>query len=82
VKLTDFGISKALEGSIAMCMTYIGTFKYMSPERVQSKKYSYPADIWSLGLVLMECATGKFPYPACHSYIDVSDIFNCLQTFF
>ncbi len=71
VKLTDFGISKELEGSIAMCMTYVGTFKYMSPERVQSKPYGYPSDIWSLGLVLMECATGKYPYPICHSYIDM-----------
>jgi len=71
VKLTDFGISKELENSIGMCMTFVGTFKYMSPERVQSKPYSYASDIWSLGLVLMECLTGQYPYPECRTYIDM-----------
>jgi len=36
----------------------------MSPERIRSENYSYPADIWSLGLSILECGTGKFPYTA------------------
>lgn len=36
----------------------------MSPERIRNENYSYPADIWSLGLALFECATGEFPYSA------------------
>lgn len=36
----------------------------MSPERINSAGYSYPADIWSLGLSLVELATGKYPYDA------------------
>jgi serine/threonine protein kinase len=34
--------------------------------------HSYKSDIWSLGLVLLECATQKFPYENVHSHIDVS----------
>lgn len=34
----------------------------MSPERLECKKYSHNSDIWSLGLIIMELATGKYPY--------------------
>lgn len=63
-KITDFGISAGLENSMAMCATFVGTVTYMSPERIQNENYSYPADIWSLGLALFECGTGEFPYTA------------------
>ncbi|XP_047974557.1 mitogen-activated protein kinase kinase 3 [Salvia hispanica] len=63
-KITDFGISAGLEDSMAMCATFVGTVTYMSPERIRNENYSYPADIWSLGLALFECATGEFPYSA------------------
>lgn len=32
------------------------------PERISGKAYGNKCDIWSLGVVLLECATGKFPY--------------------
>lgn len=35
----------------------------MSPERLRGEAYSADTDIWSLGLTLLECAWGKFPYP-------------------
>ncbi|KAL2651769.1 hypothetical protein R1flu_019897 [Riccia fluitans] len=63
-KITDFGISAGLDNSIAMCATFVGTVTYMSPERINNECYSYPADIWSLGLALLECGTGEFPYNA------------------
>ncbi|GBG34291.1 Mitogen-activated protein kinase kinase 3 [Hondaea fermentalgiana] len=71
VKLTDFGSSRDLENSVNVCQTFVGTFKYMSPERVQSQAYSYASDIWSLGLVILECLLGEFPYPDCNTYIDM-----------
>uniref|UniRef100_A0A7S2XY35 mitogen-activated protein kinase kinase n=1 Tax=Fibrocapsa japonica TaxID=94617 RepID=A0A7S2XY35_9STRA len=71
VKLTDFGISAELQSSFSMCATFVGTFKYMSPERIQSKPYSYASDIWSLGLVLLECATGVYPFAEEHAAIDM-----------
>ncbi len=36
----------------------------MSPERINNEQYSFPADLWSLGLALIECATGSYPYDA------------------
>ena len=41
----------------------VGTVTYMSPERISGKPYSFDSDCWSLGLSLVECATGCFPYP-------------------
>lgn len=43
----------------------------MSPERILGSKYSYPSDIWSLGLCFLECALGQFPYPASNVYIEL-----------
>lgn len=67
VKLGDFGISKTLADSGAwggkqQASTYVGTSLYMSPERLQGQNYSYTSDIWSVGIMAVELATGKYPY--------------------
>ncbi len=72
-KLSDFGISKELDMSAALCNTFVGTVTYMSPERLEGKKYSFPSDVWSLGLVLYEMATGQYAYPQTGAYIEVLD---------
>lgn len=41
VKVSDFGISAELQNSVAMCGTFVGTFKYMSPERIRNQPYNY-----------------------------------------
>jgi serine/threonine protein kinase len=56
VKLTDFGISRDLEQS-AFCTTVVGTYTYMSPERIEGKKYNHISDIWSFGIMLYELGT-------------------------
>lgn len=48
--------------NLFQCATFVGTAAYMSPERIMNSHYSYSADIWSLGLTVFECATGRFPY--------------------
>ncbi|XP_042440843.1 mitogen-activated protein kinase kinase 3-like isoform X1 [Zingiber officinale] len=63
-KVTDFGVSAGLDNSVAMCATFVGTVTYMSPERIRNETYSFAADIWSLGLTILECGSGKFPYSA------------------
>lgn len=62
VKVTDFGIAAELQSTIQMCGTFVGTFKYMSPERIRNEPYSFSSDIWSFGLVMLECATGQYPF--------------------
>ncbi|XP_022154775.1 mitogen-activated protein kinase kinase 2-like isoform X2 [Momordica charantia] len=62
VKITDFGVSAILASTSGQANSFVGTFPYMSPERISGEKYDNRSDIWSLGLVLLECATGQFPY--------------------
>ncbi|KAJ3088789.1 MAP kinase kinase Wis1 [Quaeritorhiza haematococci] len=65
VKLCDFGVSGQLIQSLAK--TNIGCQSYMAPERIsfqESSTYTVQSDIWSLGLSLVEMATGRYPYPA------------------
>eukprot|EP00051_Salpingoeca_urceolata_P001010 m.37993 g.37993 ORF g.37993 m.37993 type:complete len:407 (+) comp11144_c1_seq2:242-1462(+) len=61
VKLCDFGVSRKLESQAAK--TFVGTMRYMSPERIQGKEYDIKSDIWSLGVALIEMATGVYPIP-------------------
>ncbi|TVU05723.1 hypothetical protein EJB05_48902, partial [Eragrostis curvula] len=62
VKITDFGVTAGLSDSMSTCAAFVGTVTYMSPERIRNDCYSYSADVWSLGLTVLECATGRFPY--------------------
>ncbi|CAA6666067.1 unnamed protein product [Spirodela intermedia] len=62
VKITDFGVSAVLASSMAQRDTFVGTYNYMSPERISGSSYDYKSDIWSFGLVILECAIGRFPY--------------------
>ena len=73
VKICDFGVSGNLVASIAK--TNIGCQSYMAPERISGGgvaqaganpgggTYSVQSDIWSLGLTIIECALGQYPYP-------------------
>ncbi|KAH8699076.1 putative MAP kinase [Talaromyces proteolyticus] len=72
VKICDFGVSGNLVASIAK--TNIGCQSYMAPERIAGGgmqqsgavgggTYSVQSDIWSLGLSIIECAKGRYPYP-------------------
>ncbi|KAG5179331.1 kinase-like domain-containing protein [Tribonema minus] len=57
LKLTDFGILKELSSKHATIDAVTGTVKYMAPERLRGEPYGLAADIWSFGLVLLECAS-------------------------
>jgi serine/threonine protein kinase len=75
VKLTDFGISKELITSVAMGKTFVGSFGYMAPERLQNRPHTYASDIWGLGIVLYEMAVGRSPFSddrsRAETYIDI-----------
>jgi serine/threonine protein kinase len=61
VKISDFGISRQVIGTEGNANTFIGTKLYMSPERLKGGDYRKNADLWSVGLIVFECALGKFP---------------------
>ncbi|VDL19788.1 unnamed protein product [Hymenolepis diminuta] len=65
VKVCDYGVSGELKNSMAQSNT--GTCRYMAPERIDPSRsagggFRIQADVWSLGLTLLELATGKHPY--------------------
>jgi serine/threonine protein kinase len=62
VKLTDFGVTGSLDNTMAKMTTFVGTARYMAPEQLGGKAYSFPADVWALGICLAEFATGMHPY--------------------
>lgn len=63
VVLTDFGLSKDV-GTAVIAQTYVGSFAYMSPERIAHGTYTTSADVWSAGIVLIECILGCHPFQA------------------
>ncbi|KAJ8979412.1 hypothetical protein NQ317_015844 [Molorchus minor] len=72
IKLCDFGISGQLVDSIARTKD-AGCRPYMAPERIDpqtAKGYDVRSDVWSLGITLMEVATGHFPYKRWSSVFD------------
>ena len=62
IKIADFGVSAIVEGSWAQKKTMIGTYIYMAPERIDYDSYTINSDIWSLGIIVMECLLGYYPY--------------------
>lgn len=60
VKIADFGIARlAGEARLTMTGTTMGTATYLSPEQAAGDDVGPPTDVYALGLVLLECLTGR-----------------------
>ena len=63
IKVADFGIAKASSAkTITMANNAMGSVHYFSPEQAKGGYVSFKSDIYSLGLVMFEMATGKLPF--------------------
>lgn len=63
VKISDFGVAKTFSGGADLqTLSAQGSIPYQSPERINSKPYSFNCDIWSAGLSIAECALGQYPF--------------------
>lgn len=75
IKILDFGLAKRLDGggdgeslrarsSITEAGTFLGTMHYAAPEIFRGEPADARSDIWSLGVMLYEMASGKLPFEA------------------
>jgi serine/threonine protein kinase len=87
VKVLDFGLAKwrqenaaesASEVPTAAHLTVegqiLGTVAYMSPEQAEAKRVDCRSDLFSLGIVLYEMATGQLPFTGNTTFAIVSSI--------
>lgn len=72
LRIMDFGIAKSTEMrriTFAGFSPAMGTPDYMAPEQVQGKRGDERTDIYSLGAVLYETATGSVPFEGDNPFI-------------
>lgn len=77
-KIGDFGLSRILEQS-KEANTLCGTISYMAPEVCKNMPYSFPADIWSLGVILYELISLESPFKSENSNM-LSVVHNICET--
>ena len=54
IKIGGFSIARIFSSDLEKTYTQIGTVSYMSPELIEGDSYSYPTDIWAIGVILYE----------------------------
>ena len=73
LKVLDFGLARAMDAGVAdrgedvthlgtRVGTLVGTMPYMSPEQIEAKPFDHRTDLFSLGIMLYELATGERPF--------------------
>jgi eukaryotic-like serine/threonine-protein kinase len=66
-KVLDFGLAKRIEAAASGSegrnhSSIFGTFRYMAPEQMRSEPVTPASDVYSLGLLLYEMASGRHPF--------------------
>src|SRR5688572_2251991 len=67
VKILDFGLAKSRDQTMTASGVVMGTIAYMSPEQMLGETVDGRADLWSLGLMLVEMLTGEHPAAGDHA---------------
>jgi serine/threonine protein kinase/Tfp pilus assembly protein PilF len=76
-KILDFGLAKlAGQTNVTKEQTSLGTVNYMSPEQAQGDVVDDRTDIWSLGVLLYEVISGKFPFRGEYEQAIIYSIIN------
>ncbi len=75
VKVVDFGIAKSLEETgldLTQSGVFVGTPGYASPEQLMGHGTDARSDLYALGLILYEMATGERPYAGARTFEDLA----------
>jgi serine/threonine protein kinase len=62
IKVMDFGIAHSKNSHLTADNSVLGTAHYVSPEQTQGKELGPTSDLYSLGIVMYEAATGRVPF--------------------
>ena len=62
IKVMDFGIARAKNSHLTQDNNVLGTAHYVSPEQTRGQELGPTSDIYSLGVVMYECSTGRVPF--------------------
>jgi eukaryotic-like serine/threonine-protein kinase len=65
----DFGVAQRLGDDFDPELTLPGTPEYMSPEQVEADPLDVRSDLYSLGVVLYECAAGELPFRGDQGFV-------------
>ena len=78
-KILDFGISKLMSdgGALTDAGEIVGTIYYMSPEQARGRNVDGRTDLFSVGVLLYECLTGRHPFVSGDA-LDVETILRAL----
>jgi len=61
VKITDFGVARAVGETTLSSAILVGTFAYMPPERWRGEASAFSSDVWAAGCVLYRLISGQLP---------------------
>jgi serine/threonine protein kinase len=78
VKLTDFGIAKALSGSNPSITELKGTIGYIAPELLQGQAPSARSDLFAMGLIFWELLTGRKLFDGDNEAAKLMKTFECV----
>ena len=76
VKLVDFGLARSLEDTsdLTRSGTVVGTVNYLSPEQINGTDVDQRSDIFAVGILLLELASGRHPFAGPHTMATMKNI--------
>ena len=69
VKVADFGIARVVEEEVGDPSEIIGSARYMSPEQLRGEETTPRSDLYSVGVLLYHCLTGRPPFSGATSSV-------------
>jgi len=70
LKLADFGTAKEIgTDRSARTKSFVGTAEYVAPELLRDKEQGLACDLWSLGCMIYQFATGRMPFRGANEYL-------------